>query len=141
MEAQATLQLEATGQRLWTTGQVVLATVIAGPAGGLYFAGRNFAAMGRFDDAKKFYLIAVLIALLYGTLLFFFERYSVGAYAGAIGAMMGMMRTYQKSAIESMLQAGARRYSYWWCLLVAFCFSVVQMPLFFVYGALLGYYF
>lgn len=128
----------------WSTLQISLASSFAGPMAGCYFLGRNLQQLDDSSRAKKCYLIGILMSVLLLTFVVLvpenlMDRIPKTFIPILSSSLIGGYASYQKHSIKEHLNNGAKRFSYWWCLLMILAFVIIQIPLFFVYGVLLAF--
>lgn len=129
-------------QYFWSEFQISLASSFAGPMVGCYFLGRNFRQLGLQDRAKKCYIAGVIGSVLLITILSLVPANLI-AYIPPIcipiaisSIIVSYANYYQKKLIQGCLDKGAKRFSYWWCILMMLTFLVIQIPLLIFYALL-----
>lgn len=131
-------------QQFWTNGQIILSSIIAGPVGGCYLLGRNFNQLGQPSFAKKSYAAGLLLMIVVATLVFFIPepllaKIPKSFFPMGYGLIIGSIaRLGQKNLIEEKLREGNKRFSYWWCLLLAIALLIVQIPFIVLYALFLA---
>ena len=121
-------------QRYYTPGQVLLATLLAGPLAGGYLLSRNYSLMGLPKKAKA--ALAWSVGILICTIGL---GYALPAHSGRIGiaaGVAGMYRWYAKQAFEGPIaerqQSGWVQYSWWRVFAVSLGFLVLVVALIFL---------
>lgn len=144
MEASIVDQQIQTRQKFWTIPQIFLASYLAGPIGGCYFVGRNYRELGSPDLAKRSYLFGLGGTILLFLLFFLIPENIVAKIPSSIiplsitSVISSIAQAYQKKEIDERLNDGGKRFSYWWCVLIALSLLVLQLPLFFIAGIMFG---
>jgi len=105
-------------QKLWSIGQIGVASFLSGPIGGCFLISQNFKVLGEKKAAKKTFWFGALATLLIFAICFSLPEELVVKFPKVIVPAMytalltSFARKRQKGAIDAHLQQGGKRASH-----------------------------
>lgn len=139
MEAEITQHLPEKKQSLWSLGQILFASYLAGPIAGCYLLGRNYKVLGKPEHSKKCYIAGFIGTILLSVALSFIPEDLIEKIPRIIIPVTysllikELARVYQGKIIEEKMKEGSKRYSHFWCFLVTSSLLVIQLLFLFLF--------
>lgn len=130
-----TQELPKQPPRFWSMMQIGLASALIIPLGGCYLLGRNYEALNEPKNAKLSYILGILGFLLLLTIVFFLPQELMDQIPHfmwsvcSLALIGGIARQSQQEIIKEKIEAGCKRYSYWWWLALMVSIGVIQFLL------------